>query len=409
MTAQVNSPLSAAWWTRARVANLVTRTTVLVFLVLSIVQKSPGFGASGRPLAVAVLTVVCTAAWLVWMVGGNALTSSLLWIGGGVRDPDLAPSRAVVAAAIVMGISGGVLTGLSPNSAAIGFPCAATLVFAVRFSMSLAAPMTMLVVAPLAFSSLGFGHNSAIGYIGLVAGLFAMGSGRRSYVQRAVQAERLLAETRRANAEEAHAATLAERTRIAREIHDVLAHSLAALTVQLEVADALLTEGHDPARAHEHVGHAQRIAREGLVETRRAIAALREDAPPLPDLLRTLAKSYQNDTGAPVDVTVSGTPRPLSPDVGLALYRTAQEAFTNIRKHATGARVTCELTYDETAAELTVRNALPERGDVTSSGGYGLTGMRERATLLDGTLIAGPDEDDWRVTVRIPYRIGEAA
>jgi signal transduction histidine kinase len=408
MDAQVAPGTAAPRWTGARVWGTAVRLVILGFVTQSALTDHHDSLTSGRHTAALVLLAVCAAGWLVWTVAGNPMTSTELWLFGGVRGEGLTLPPAVVGSTIVMGICGGVLTGLIPDSGAVAFPCAATIVFAIRFGLTWASTLTGAVIAVLVSSGLAFGHRGSVTYASLLIGLFAIGTGRRSYIQRAVQAEQLLAETRRANTEEAHAATLAERTRIAREIHDVLAHSMAALAVQLEAADALLSEGHDPARAHEYVRQAQHIAKEGLVETRRAIAALREDAPPLPDLLRALAKLYQDDSGTPVEVSLSGAPRPLSPDVGLALYRTAQEAFTNIRKHAPGARVTCDLTYDATAVELTVRNTLPD-GPAEPSGGYGLTGMRERATLLNGSLTAGPDDDEWRVTVRVPYQAGGAA
>jgi signal transduction histidine kinase len=248
----------------------------------------------------------------------------------------------------------------------------------------------------------------------MLLGVYAISSARRGYIQRVTQAERLVAETERANAEQAHAATLAERARVAREIHDVLAHSLAALTVQLEVADALITDGRDIARAQSYVTRAQRIAREGLAETRRAIAALRDDSAPLPDLLRALVDAYQAEADAAATLTISGEHRPLGHDVALTLYRTAQEAFTNVRKHAPGAPVTMALAYDRTtslggtevpAVELRITNTASRATPGTlhaSGGGYGLTGMRERAELLSGELLAGPVADGWQVVVRLP-------
>jgi signal transduction histidine kinase len=122
---------------------------------------------------------------------------------------------------------------------------------------------------------------------------------RREFLDRAEQAEHMLAETRRAREAETHAAALAERARIARDIHDVLAHSLAAVSVNLQAAEGLLTAESLPAdnpelaKAVECIDRAGTLTREGLAAARRAILALRDDAAPLPDQLASLAAQYQ--------------------------------------------------------------------------------------------------------------------
>jgi signal transduction histidine kinase len=354
------------------------------------------FSAHGVGLFAAILLAVCGAGWVVWSVG----------IG-------LAPQRigepAVVVALCVAGVTGAVLTGLNMPSVSIAFPAVATLSlamhFRVRLSLAAAASFSliMFVTAEAAKTNLG----TAAGYIAVLFGFFGLGLGRYAQLQRASTAEKLLAETRRANNEEAHAAALAERSRIAREIHDVLAHSLSALTVQLEAADALLTSGTNPEKAHNYVVTARHIAREGLTETRRAIAALREDTPPLRSLLHGLAETYESDTGATVTVIADCEPTNVQPDASLALYRTAQESLTNARKHAPGAPIELTLSCTESVTELTVTNAAataPVTALASSGGGYGLAGLKERAELAGGTLVAGPHGDGWRVSLRIPAR-----
>ena len=136
---------------------------------------------------------------------------------------------------------------------------------------------------------------------------------RREYLVRAEQAERTLAETRRAREAETQAAALAERARIARDIHDVLAHSLAAVSVNLQAAEGLLAADTLPAdhpelaKAIECVDRAGTLTREGLAAARRAILALREDAAPLPDQLASLAAQYRAAGDAP-----SSSPSPAS-------------------------------------------------------------------------------------------------
>src|SRR5262249_47283218 len=209
--------------------------------------------------------------------------------------------------------------------------------------------------------------EALVGYPFAWIGLWAFGLTRHAYLLRAEQAERTLAETRRAHEAEAHAAALAERARIAREIHDVLAHSLAAVSVNLQAAEGLLDTLPDGnpelARAIECIGRAGVLTREGLAEARRAIQALRDDAAPLADQLSELAKEWEADTGVPVDFSISGSPRPVTAEVGLAAYRTAQEALTNARKHAPGQPVRLRLEFSPTEIGVRVANALPTVND----------------------------------------------
>lgn len=181
--------------------------------------------------------------------------------------------------------------------------------------------------------------------LALIGGFFTGGIARGFHAAQLRAARAGLAEKERAGA-------LAERTRIAREIHDILAHSLADLSIQLELADALLTDAGDTTGARDRVRHAHRLAGQGLIETRQAVHALRHDAPPLPDSLAAL-------TGLDAVLGVTGTPRQLPAAAGLALLRTAQEALSNARRHAPGSAITIDLAYAPEHTALTVRNAGP--------------------------------------------------
>ncbi len=354
------------------------------------------FSGNGIGLLALILLAICCAGWIVWSAGVSVA-------------PQRIGERAVIVALCTSGAAGAVLTALNMPSVAIAFPAAATLSVAMRFCVRTsvrafaAFSVIMFCTAAVAGTNLG----TAAGYVCVLFGFYGLGLGRYAQLQRANTAEKLLAETRRANTEEAHAAALAERSRIAREIHDVLAHSLSALTVQLEAADALLSSGTNPDKAHNYVITARRIAREGLTETRRAIAALREDTPPLRSLLHGLAETYESDTGAAVIVIADCEPANLQPDAALALYRTAQESLTNARKHAPGAPIELALACTESATELTVTNTAatsPITALASSGGGYGLAGLKERAELAGGTFEAGPCGDGWRVNLCIPAR-----
>jgi signal transduction histidine kinase len=226
----------------------------------------------------------------------------------------------------------------------------------------------------------------------------------------------MLAEIRRARQAENQAAALAERARIARDIHDVLAHSRAAVSVNLQAAEGLLGADTLPAgnaeltKAIECIGRASTLTREGLAAARRAVLALRDDdTGPLPDQLAALAQQYRAEGDLAVDFTVTGATRPLSAQASMTAYRTAQEALTNARKHAPGQPVTLSLGFAPDQVTVRVDNPLPPDGDRVRPGplagtgaGAGLAGLTERAALAGGTLEAGPAAGAWRVCLRIP-------
>ena len=205
------------------------------------------------------------------------------------------------------------------------------------------------------------------GYGFALAAALLLGLNRRQYLARTEQAHQLLAESQRARQEQARAAALDERARIAREIHDLLAHSLGALAVQLEVAEALLADGIDPRQVQTHLHRARGLAVDGLTEARRAVAALRGEIPPLPQLLDGLLLQYRADGGVAPPLKVSGVERSLPPDAALAALRTAQEAISNARKHAPGAAVRVGLTYADDVTVLTVSDTPPPTPDVPAS------------------------------------------
>jgi signal transduction histidine kinase len=225
---------------------------------------------------------------------------------------------------------------------------------------------------------------------------------RRGRLERE-RAEALLDELQRTRQSEIERAALAERARIAREIHDVLAHTLSALALQLEGTRLLVEQRPGDPAAVAAVERAHRLAREGLAEAKRAIGALRGDRLPGPDGLARLVDDFADSTGTPSHFEVSGEPVPLSSEAQLALFRTAQEALTNVRKHAQATAVDVRLRYAPDGAELLVEDAAPTVSANGGAGsGYGLLGMRERAELVGGTLEAGPLETGFRVRLWLP-------
>jgi signal transduction histidine kinase len=213
--------------------------------------------------------------------------------------------------------------------------------------------------------------------------------------------EQLLA----SRAAEARNAASAERGRIAREMHDVLAHSLSALALQLESTRLLARDRDVDPEVGRAIDQAHSLAASGLDDARRAIAAARGDQLPGPERLAALAGAYGDQSGLPVAVEVHGDPRELAPDARLAVYRTAQEALTNVRRHAAAERVRVRLDYLPDSTVLVVEDHSPSGTPppvAPVAGGYGLTGMRERAKLLGGELVASPTSNGFRVELRLP-------
>ena len=388
----------------ARPREVTGRFLALFLLALAQLSAMHKLGWHGIGLVAWIASALCILGWACWLIG---------WTLHRPYSPYLA-----FAGLITLGTCGALLTGLLVKGVGVSpiFPAAAAGIIAGRWTPARAALFVAWLESVLLVSAATQGWHqlatNGVGYGSMIVGMYGLGVGRRSYVLRAESAEKLVHETERANHEEAHAAALAERGRIAREIHDVLAHSLAALTVQLEAADALLEVGGEKGvlKAHDYVRKSRRIAREGLIETRRAIAALREDAPPLPELLYALADAYRGDSEAQAQVEIEGLPRPLKADAGLTVYRAAQESLTNVRKHAPGAPVRLRMVFGDEEITLTIANGAatePTSALADSGGGYGLAGLKERAELIGGSLEVGPHSEPglagpgWRVALRL--------
>jgi signal transduction histidine kinase len=366
----------------------------VVVVTVSTAKPRPALdGGIGTGIAVAL--AVSAAAWIVWILAQRG-------------------ERTMTGALIVMAAAGGLLAGLSPQSPAVGVGCVATFSAGARLRTTASLGIMAATVAAFLIAALATGAPAALllGYPWAFAGFWTVALTRREFMVRAEQAESTLEQTRRAREAETQAAALAERARIARDLHDVLAHSLAAVSVNLQAAEGLLSAGTLPAdnpeltKAVECIARAGDLAREGLTAARRAVLALRDDAAPLPERLSSLADQFRSAGDLTVDFTVTGQERPLPEPASLAVYRTAQEALTNARKHAPGQPVTLSLGYQADRVTVSVVNPLPPqaaRGPLAATGaGYGLTGLRERAELAGGTLEAGPAAGNWRVVLRIP-------
>ncbi|MBN9141393.1 MAG: hypothetical protein J0H23_11255 [Micrococcales bacterium] len=214
----------------------------------------------------------------------------------------------------------------------------------------------------------------------------------------------LLGDLERSRAAEREAEVAAERARLAREVHDVLAHTLSGLAIHLETARLLAaSERTDPA-LRDTVDRAHRLSRTGLDEARRAVGALRGDELPGPQSIPRLVEEHRLSSASAVRFTQRGEPFELPTEARLAVYRTAQEALSNVRKHAAGAPVEVELRWDPDAVTLTIDDGGGRPPLALPHSGFGLAGMRERAELVGGTLEARPFERGFRVRLRIPRR-----
>jgi len=364
---------------------------VLIVVIWASFHAHPAPGLGGRPLAV-------TIALGVFVLGGLGVLATL-WRRGAAHIGFVAVVLAASAA----------LVWLQPDGAGIAgiFVGLALLAPLLRRHLSIPLVVATLVLLGVLASAGGRASITSVllnaAMIGSFYGLlfFAIRLGEANEL-----AERLVIELEQSRAAQARAAGLAERQRLAREMHDVLAHSLSGLLLQLEGARMLAAENPGDPRLPQIVNRAHQLGRTGLDEARRAIGLLRDDELPGPERLAGLAAQFQEDHGIPCRFVVSGAANQLGSEGRLALYRVAQEALTNIAKHAHPDRVELSLAYRPSVTRLTVEDFTTPNGSgpgpARESGGYGLTGMRERAELLGGRLTTGTTPGGFRVELDIP-------
>lgn len=383
-----------------RAATLI-RVAALALIGWSVIHARHGPGLTGRGLVVMLSFALAAAAWVAWI--GRTWKGGFPSLEGGLGE--LWP----------MALAGAVLTAASPSSAGSAFVFVAVVAAALRAELRRAFRIAVAGALVLALAELAY-RGSALGTLAYALGFAATmlaASNSRSTALRAEQAELLLAQSQRSHEEQLRVAKLEESTRIAREIHDVLAHTLAGLAIQLEATASLIEHGAESNSVLARVRRAHELARDGLAETRRAVGALRGEPaparPPLTARLEALAAAHRAG-GAALELIVDGDPAGLSPEACDAILRVAQEALTNAQKHARGAAV--EVRFDAGAnprdqIRLLVTNGrLPgasSASSLASSGaGYGIAGMRERAEEQGGTLVAGASNDGWRVELVLP-------
>jgi signal transduction histidine kinase len=243
--------------------------------------------------------------------------------------------------------------------------------------------------------------------LAFLLGAWLAGRGMRIRQQRA---DELFARAVRAEVERedrARAAVAEERSRIARELHDIISHSVSVMVVQAGAAEQVLDR--DPVQVRASLQALQQTGRDARLELRRLLGVLRADdgrppeRGPQPTLAQLPALAEQlRAAGVDLRLSVEGRPRPLPPGLDLAAYRIAQEGLTNVLKHAGGGSASLVVRYGPDELEIEMLDG-GGPGSATPPGGFGLTGMRERAELYGGRIDVGPrDEGGHRLHARLP-------
>ena len=355
-----------------RLARRAVLAVLIIFVAAGVVRRVPD-----EPLLAAVAAALAIGFGALAILGRRSV---------------LLPAAAVASAGIaVLG------NGTASNVGWFGLPvlaawCAlsASLLTTAVYSVG----AVLLLVGEAVFASSDPGWASWIGgtCFAVVGCLF----GRRQHD--------LAVQLRQAQAGLAERAQAEERSRIARELHDVIAHSLTVSLLHVSSARLALDEDRDEAA--RALAEAERLGRLSLDEVRHAVGLLRRDgdthpSAPLPGSLDVpaLIDTFRR-TGADVRITVDGDLAALPGTAGLAAYRILQEALTNAAKHAPGATYTVAVDVGPSAVRLSVDSSgAPQKGD-----GLGLVGMRERAESLGGHCAAGPGGSGWLVQAELPIR-----
>ncbi len=268
------------------------------------------------------------------------------------------------------------------------------------------AAVTLLGVLTFNVLQLSSGHSALTLILATDAGaafFFLVGTLLRREKEQRLRIAGLLQDLQASREAEQAATLAAERGRMAREMHDVLAHTLSGLALQLEGARLLAQSSGADARLLETIQQAQQLSRAGLGEARRAVRTLRGEDLPGPESIGTLVDQHRLVSTGAARYHRQGQPVPLAPEAAMALYRAAQEALSNVRKHAPGSDVDVELVWGPDTVDLRITNTGSGSPASAPDPGYGLTGMTERADLAGGTVTAGPFDGGFRVHLSLPH------
>jgi len=341
------------------------------------------------------------------------------WPGGFVGTGEITGSRAVLVPTALAATVPLVLRRRRPLAVVLAVVAAAALQELLTESTEGGSMLVALLVASYSVGAYADRAEAAVGLAAVLAlnvlysadaSDFAFGVvvfGGAWLAGRMVRRERLLTDAlARVQAERERAAVAEERARIARELHDVVAHSVSTIVVQAEAGEALLDR--EPERAREAFDSIRGSGRQALVELRRMLGLLRRDEDevalvPQPSLQHLdVLVDHVRGVGLPVRVEIEGERRRLPPGVDLSAYRIVQEALTNALKHGGRASAVVRVRYSADDLELEVVDDGP-RASNGATGGHGLTGMRERVRLYGGELETGPRPDGgYAVRARLP-------
>ncbi len=390
---------------------------VVVIVGLSALVTSPRAGLHGRALGITVTATVFVVGFLV------------------ARHRRCQPVGVQVAVLLFTGGAGDVLAWQQPQAAAELAAAAVVLVASARLPSRVSTGIAVPVVTGLGFATAAHADADAetvAASVLLCVVLTVLGALVRQARVSQDRTEMLLAELEEARDDQARAAAIEERSRIARELHDVLAHSLSALSIQLEGARKLAGRDGVTDELAVVIDRSATLAKQGLVEARGAVGALRDEELMSVRRLPELVEHYARDLGLSVEYRCVGPERPLAADTSVTLYRVAGEALTNVLRHAPGATAQVVLTWEPDEVRLRVcdsgdaslrdvapahlpvgdeaasesardASALPEAPlGAQTSGGWGLIGLRERVNRVNGRCSAGPDGSGWVVDVTVP-------
>jgi signal transduction histidine kinase len=393
---------------------------VIVVVVVTGVGAHPGPGLHGNAIGVT-LALGAFVGTLMLAIGGRFITRSHAL-------------QATVLAA--MGASGVALAALQPRGATFLAGGAAVWMGIARLPLPLGVALGAGVTVALdVAAALAGGSSAAV----LAATLLCALLGLMAYFMKQAResqdrTEVLLAQLQDAREEQTLAAAIAERGRIASELHDVLAHSLSGAAIGLQGARMLAEREQAGPQLRAAIDRASELVSDGLASARQAVGALRGQALPSVAQLASLVESFRADMDIDVTLSIEGGERILSADASLALYRGVQEALTNVARYAPGAVTSVVLSYDSDRTTLIVEDRIPTPASVPASapasvpasapasvpqstpasaspgsegltgvgGGRGLSGMRERLERAGGSMYAGPTDEGWRVELDVP-------
>ena len=362
-------------------------------------------------------------AWIPWFINSGALGAGVVAVAQRAPDSRWLPAAALVLVALLPFVVE--LRGMLPPwpvCVAITAGAIATLMLAFPYPYDFA-PFLLVMLAGCLAAYLPLWHSVA----SLVCTLAALGAiayfgddslpGASAFIWAAAisigwdvgfvirQQQLRIEEQARESSDRARQAVLEERQRIAREVHDLVAHSLSVTMLHLTAARRDIEEGGDLTEAAESLREAERVGRQAVSDVRRTVGLLGEPgglqrpAPTVADI-PMLVEEFRS-AGLEVELVLTGEPDHVPPSTALGLYRTVQESLANVAKHSPDGAVTVRLDLASDPGCLTIRNPAPA-GTTRSEGGSGLRGMAQRAQLLGASLSAGPEGDEWVVAMELP-------